>query len=94
MGIGSDGIDYLLKARTLRIVTNSLMLVAAVTISAALIGVPFAWLTARTDLPYRRAWLVVGLLTMVIPSYLGAVTYIAAFGPKGILQETLAPARH
>jgi iron(III) transport system permease protein len=28
---------------------------------------------------------------MVIPSYLGAVTYIAAFGPRGMLQQLLEP---
>ena len=89
MGAGADGVEYLLKARTLNIVTNSLILVLTVTGGAALIGVPFAWLTARTDLPYRRIWLVLGLLTMVIPSYLGAVTYVSAFGPKGILQGWL-----
>ncbi len=89
LGAGAEGVDYLLKARTLNIITNSLVLVTTVTVGAALIGVPFAWLTARTDLPYRRLWLVLGLLTMVIPSYLGAVTYIAAFGPKGIVQGWL-----
>jgi iron(III) transport system permease protein len=91
LATGHDGIDYLLRERTLRIVGNSLLLVAAVTTSAALIGVPFAWLTARTDLPWRRFWLVAGLLTMVIPSYLGAVTFIAAFGPRGLLQTLLEP---
>jgi iron(III) transport system permease protein len=89
LGAGTDGLDYLLRERTLRIVTNSLVLVVLVTAGATLIGVPFAWLTARTDLPGRRVWLVVGLLTMVVPSYLGAVTYVAAFGPKGMVQGWL-----
>lgn len=91
LGSGQSGIDYLLRERTLRIIGNSLLLMGAVTFSAALIGVPFAWLTARTDLPYRRFWLIAGLLTMVIPSYLGAVTFIAAFGPRGLLQTLLEP---
>jgi len=63
----------------------------AVVVSAALIGIPFAWLTARTDLPMRRFWLVGGLLTLVIPSYIGAMMYIAAFGPRGLLQSALEP---
>lgn len=91
LGSGQSGLDYLMRERTLRIFTNSLTLMIAVTASAALIGIPFAWLTARTDLPWRRFWLVAGLLTMVIPSYLGAVAYIAAFGPRGMLQTALEP---
>ncbi len=91
LGAGEAGVKYLLDERTLKVVWNSLALTGAVVLSSALIGVPFAWLTARTDLPFRRAWLVLGLLTLVIPSYIGALTYIAAFGPRGILQQALEP---
>lgn len=91
LNAGQEGIDYLIRARTLRIIGNSLSLMAAATICATLIAVPFAWLTSRSDLPWRRAWLVLGLAAMVIPSYLTAVTYLEAFGPKGILQSLLEP---
>ena len=91
LGAGQDGIDYLLKDRTLDIIGHSVVLMISVTFFASLIGVPYAWLTARSDLPYRRIWLVVGLLAMVIPSYLTAVTFTDAFGPKGILQGILEP---
>ena len=89
LGAGTEGLDYLMRERTLKIMVNSGILVVTVTTGATLIGVPFAWLTARTDLPLRRMWLVLGLLTMVVPSYLGAMTYVAAFGPKGMLQGVL-----
>ena len=88
-GAGADGVEYLLRERTLQIIVNSLVLVVTVVGAGVLIGVSFAWLTTRTDLPLRRLWLVLGLLPMVIPSYLGAVTYVAAFGPKGMLQGWL-----
>ncbi len=91
LGAGSDGLEYLLRERTLSIVTNSLLLTLAVMVSAVLIGVPFAWLTTRTLLPFRRAWLVIGLLPMVIPSYLGAIAFVEAFGPRGLLQQFLEP---
>ena len=91
IGAGQEGIDYLLKARNLRIVFNSVVLMIAVTFFASLIAVPYAWLTSRSDLPGRRVWLVLGLLAMVIPSYLTAVTFTEAFGPKGLLQELLEP---
>ncbi len=91
LGAGQEGIDYLLKARNLRIVGNSLALMLVATICASVIGIPYAWLTSRSDLPWRRAWLVLGLLAMVIPSYLTAVTFTEAFGPKGMLQDLLEP---
>ncbi len=88
VGAGQDGIDYLLRPRTLIIVQNSIQLVAAVAASSALIGVPFAWLTARTDLPLRRVWLVLGILPMVIPSYVLAITLIYMFGPSRLFEST------
>ncbi len=91
LSAGTDGVDYLIRARTLRIVGNSIALMLSATLLATLIAVPFAWLTSRSDLPWRRTWLVLGLAAMVIPSYLTAVTYAEAFGPKGILQSVLEP---
>ncbi len=91
LGAGQEGLEYLLNIRTLNVVVNSLLLTVAVVAAAALIGIPFAWLTTRTNLPLRRFWLVGGLLTLVIPSYIGAMMYIAAFGPRGLLQSLLEP---
>jgi iron(III) transport system permease protein len=90
-GAGEEGFAYLLEERTIEIMLNSLWMVIAVIAGATLLGVPFAFLTARTDLPFRRIWLVLGLLSMVIPSYLAAVTYLTAFGPVGYLQQFLEP---
>ncbi len=90
-GAGQEGIEYLLRPRTLLIIYNSLALMLAATGLATLIAVPFAWLTARCDLPGRRYWLALGLAAMVIPSYLVAVTYSEALGPRGILQSLLEP---
>lgn len=91
LGAGEGALAYLTSPSTLRVIGNSILLMVAVVASATLIGVPFAWLTTRTDLPLRRLWLVLGLLTMVIPSYIGAMMYIAAFGPRGLLQGLLEP---
>ena len=88
---GQEGIDYVLRTRTLLIIANSVALMLASTFFATLIGLPFAWLTGRCDLPWRRFWLLLGLSAMVMPSYLTAVTYSEAFGPKGLLQSLLEP---
>ena len=89
-GAGMDGLVWALRPRSLTILGNSVVLTVSVVGGALLIGLPFAWLTARSDLPLRRVWLIAGLLTMVVPSYLGAVTLIAAFGPRGMLFDLLA----
>lgn len=88
---GEAGIKYLFSGRTFTVIGNSLMLTLAVTLSSVLIGTLFGWLTSRTDLPLRRLWLISGLLPLVIPSYIGAMTFTAALGAKGYLQAMLAP---
>jgi len=90
-GAGLDGLAYVFSERTVEIALNSLWLALGVAGASVLIGVPFAFLTTRTDLPGRRLWLMAGLMGMVIPSYLGAISFIEAFGPVGGLQKILAP---
>lgn len=93
VGAGTDGIEYLLRERTLRIISNSLVLVVSVSLSAGALGVVFAWLTSATDLPFRRVILVLGLLPMVIPSYVAAVTFLDVFGPVGLMRDWLGLTR-
>lgn len=88
---GVEGIDYLLQPRTLTILINSLLLTVVVVVASGVIGVLLAWLTTRTNLPMRRVILILGLMPMVIPSYIGALTLLAAFGPVGYLQQLLEP---
>lgn len=87
LGTESD-ISLLTQPSTL---LTSLALVAVVTGASVLIGVPLAFLTVRTDLPFRRFWTIAVALPLVIPSYLGAFTYISAFGPSGYIADLLAP---
>lgn len=79
----------LLRVRTLAIVGRTMWLAGAVTLCSALIAVPFAWLTTRTDLPLRRLWGVLAPLPLVIPSYVGAYLLASALGPRGLLQQAL-----
>jgi iron(III) transport system permease protein len=90
-GSGSDALDAILRPRTARLVIRSLGLVLAVTATAIAIAVPLAWLTLRTDLPGRRLWTVAAALPLVIPSYIGAYAILSALGPRGLLQDLLAP---
>jgi len=86
---GSEFWDIILRRRTLSILFRSISLVTAVTITSALIAVPMAWLTTRTDLPYRKLWGIVAPLPLVIPSYIGAFLIVIALGPRGLLQDGL-----
>jgi len=75
---------------SLDVLLNSLSLVVLVTLGCVLVGVPLAVLTVQTDLPGRRVWTVVAALPLVVPSYIGAFTFVSAFGPRGDLADALA----
>lgn len=77
--------------RTRHLLWNTVLLAVAVTASSVAIAVPIAWLTVRTDLPWRGFWVVVTALPLAVPSYVGGFTFIAALGPRGILQGWLEP---
>lgn len=81
--------DLILRGRTVWLALRSVGLAASVTLAAAALGVPLAWLTVRTDLPGRRLWGVVVALPLVIPSYVGAFALLAALGPGGLLDTAL-----
>ena len=91
LGAGSDVWDILLRARTFWILARSLVLVVSVTAACVAIAVPLAWLTSRTDLPFRRTWTVLTMLPLVIPSYVAGFLFVVALGPKGMLQGWLEP---
>lgn len=82
-------LDFILRDRTLRVVRNTLTLAGAVVAAGTLMAVPLAWLTARTDIPGRRFWGVVAGLPLVMPSYVGALVVVSAFGPRGLVQGWL-----
>ena len=83
--------SILVAPSTAEVFTNSLALVASVTLVSVALGVPLAVLTVLTDLPFRRFWTVVLSLPLVVPSYLGAFAFVSAFGPQGTLAGLLSP---
>ena len=89
VGAGDDAVDLLFRQRTLWTVLRTLALVVTVTGATVLVALPLAWLTVRTNLPFRRVWSVVTVLPLVIPSYVGALVIVSALGPRGLLQQAL-----
>jgi iron(III) transport system permease protein len=84
-------LEVALRDKTLTVLARSVVLATVVTAATVAIAVPLAWLTTRTDLPGRRVWAVLAALPLVIPSYVGGFVLVSMFGPRGLLQEALAP---
>ncbi len=61
----------------------------AATVIAVLIGVTIAVLTERTDVPGRRALRLAMLLAFIVPGYVAALGWLNAYGPGGLLDDTL-----
>ena len=72
---------------TLELTVRTLAFAAAVTGLATAIALPMAWLTERTDLPARRLIAVLAAAPLAVPTYVGALVAISAFGPGGMLDD-------
>ena len=83
--------DLLARPATIQVAVNSFLMVGIVTTVSILLGVPLAFLTVRTDLPFRRVFTVLLALPLVVPSDIGAFAFVSAFSPRGEFQELLAP---
>jgi iron(III) transport system permease protein len=86
---GEQAWDVLLSGDLVELIGETGVLVVAVTTTAVAVGVPLAWLTTGTDLPWRRVWATAAALPLVIPSYVAALVFLAAFGPRGLIQRLL-----
>ena len=91
LGAGDETWQLLFRWRTVAIILRTFILVVAVTTSCIAIALPLAWITTRTDLPLKRMWFIIACLPLVIPSFIGGLVVVAAFGPKGILQQLISP---
>ena len=81
--------DLVFRVRNLEILWNSLVLAISVTFASIGISLPIAWLTTRSNLPFKRGWALLTALPLVIPSYIGAYLFVSAMGPRGIVQGWL-----
>jgi iron(III) transport system permease protein len=86
LGTLATALDVTPGARPL---LNSLGLALAVAAATAVVGTGAAWLSVRTDVPGARLWRLLLPLPLVIPSFIGAFTLLAAFAPGGLLDRLL-----
>lgn len=81
--------DLVFRMRNLRLLGNTVGLLVGVLVASALLAFPLAWLTTRTDLPAKRAFTLLGVLPLTIPSYVMAYVLLATTGGYGTLAQLL-----
>jgi iron(III) transport system permease protein len=69
---------------------NALLLAAVTTVFSSLLGVPLAYLGAKTDFPGKRALAAAILVPMILPPFVGAIGIRQVLGPQGVLNAALA----
>lgn len=69
--------------------TLSLTTATLATVVSLAIGVPLAWLLARTSFPGRRYVRALVTVPMVIPPVVGGVALLLAFGRRGVIGQHL-----
>ncbi|MGK2858786.1 MAG: ABC transporter permease [Thermoanaerobaculia bacterium] len=75
--------------QSMRLLANTLLLLAGVLVTVTLIAVPSAWLVTRVKIPGRRTWAVILALPLVFPSYISAFTLVSLLGPNGLVASAL-----
>jgi iron(III) transport system permease protein len=82
---GATAQHYLTALRDLqlrRALWNTLVMAFWAGLASVAIGAPLAWLTARTDLPFRRLVRALVMASFVTPPFLGAVAWVMLAGPN------------
>jgi iron(III) transport system permease protein len=89
VGAGEETLSLVFRWRVLAVLLKTLALMAIVASACVALAVPIAFLTLRTDMPFRRVMAVATVLPLVVPSYVAAYVAVAALGPRGMLQQAL-----
>ena len=66
---------------------NTVFLFIAVVLTSLILGLTISILTVRYSFPGSKILFSLTILPLVIPSYIGALTYVSAFSPKGLFVD-------
>jgi iron(III) transport system permease protein len=72
-------------ARQIGLFIRSLTIVAGAACLSLALGLPLAFLLARTDIAGKHVWQWLYLVPLCIPAYIHAITWIYLLGTKGVL---------
>ncbi|MGQ4417461.1 molybdate ABC transporter permease subunit, partial [Streptomyces sp. SAS_269] len=81
--------DQLTSAEVWQALQLSLVTATAATGVSLVLGVPLAWLLARTDFPGRRLVRALVTLPLVLPPVVGGVALLLALGRNGVVGQWL-----
>lgn len=79
----ADIIEVLREPDTYQALLNSIYIAIGVTICSTIIGVFFAWLVSRTDLPLKETMKIMFLIPFMLPSFIGALAWKMLLSPRG-----------
>lgn len=79
----ASAMAILSKPDTLAALKNSLVIASGTTVLSTIIGVFFAWLVSRTDLPFKGTMKVMFLIPFMLPSFIGALAWKILASPHG-----------
>jgi iron(III) transport system permease protein len=77
-----DILQILRQPGTYEALKNSLIIAGGVTVLSTIIGVFFAWLVSRTDLPFKETMKVLFLVPFMLPSFIGALAWKMLLSPR------------
>lgn len=69
--------------------TNSFIVSLSVTALTILIGVPMGYFVARVKMPGKNLMLSLGILPIIMPSFVGAFTWVILLGRQGVVRHFL-----
>ncbi|MCX7775245.1 MAG: iron ABC transporter permease [Spirochaetaceae bacterium] len=67
---------------TYQALLNSLVIAAGTTVVSTVLGTFFAWLVARTDLPFKSTMKALFLVPFMLPSFIGALAWKVLLSPR------------
>lgn len=86
----SNYAEVLFDTATLKVAWNTLIVGVGTTAIAFFFAVPSAWLLQRTDIPWKRFFMVLMFLQLIMPAFLRAMGYIMLLSPKiGMINQFL-----
>lgn len=78
-----SGVMSILRSKdTYQALINSLIIALGTTLTSTIIGVFFAWLIARTDLPFKKLMKALFMVPFMLPSFICAMAWKVLLSPR------------
>ena len=79
--------EFLQSWDVLTLLLNTIFLFIAVILTSLFLGLLISILIVRYEIPASKLLFTLTILPLVIPSYIGALTYVSAFSPRGLFVD-------